>query len=173
MTPGGIINYLDHPGISNAISNLIFDHMTGGRTFVIALIAHDGMKPEMVHFVQENKHLLAKAKIVATGTTGGHIQNIGLEVDRLLSGPKGGDAQIASRIADAAVTNLGCYKRSAFIVPRVGHVNTPVGVPEVDQSRVELGITEHSLEALERSPRYKRRSLDLAERRFNGFGQAS
>ena len=77
--------------------------MTGGKTFVIALIAHDGMKPEMVHFVQENKHLLGTAKIVATGTTGGHIQNIGLEVDRLLSGPKGGDAQIASRIAEGKI----------------------------------------------------------------------
>lgn len=70
------------------------------KQFVIALIAHDGMKPEMVQFVQENKHLLSRIKLVATGTTGGHVENAGLAVERLMSGPKGGDAQIASRIAE-------------------------------------------------------------------------
>lgn len=65
----------------------------------IALIAHDGKKPEMVSFVVKNKQFLENTKIYATGTTGGHIEKEGFEVVRLLSGPLGGDAQIAAMIA--------------------------------------------------------------------------
>ncbi|NNF35891.1 MAG: methylglyoxal synthase [Saprospiraceae bacterium] len=65
----------------------------------IALIAHDGKKPEMVSFVNSNKEFLKKATIYATGTTGGHIEKEGYNVTKLLSGPKGGDAQIAAMLA--------------------------------------------------------------------------
>lgn len=65
----------------------------------IALIAHDGKKPEMVSFVVKNKEFLHNVKIYATGTTGSHIEKEGFEVEKLLSGPKGGDAQIAALIA--------------------------------------------------------------------------
>ncbi|MBK9734310.1 MAG: methylglyoxal synthase [Saprospiraceae bacterium] len=65
----------------------------------IGLIAHDGKKPEMVSFVVANKAFLGKTKIYATGTTGGHIAKEGFDVECLLSGPKGGDAQIAALLA--------------------------------------------------------------------------
>jgi methylglyoxal synthase len=65
----------------------------------IALIAHDGKKPEMVSFVMKNRELLEGAHLYATGTTGSHIEKAGLEVTKFLSGPKGGDAQIAALIA--------------------------------------------------------------------------
>lgn len=65
----------------------------------IALIAHDGKKPEMVSFVMRNKEFLSKTKIFATGTTGSHIEKEGFDVVKLLSGPKGGDAQIAAMLA--------------------------------------------------------------------------
>jgi len=65
----------------------------------IALIAHDGKKPEMVSFVVGHKELLLRAKIYATGTTGTHIEKEGFEVVKLLSGPLGGDAQIAALLA--------------------------------------------------------------------------
>lgn len=65
----------------------------------IALIAHDGKKPEMVSFVLRNKDFLKSAKLYATGTTGSHIEREGIDVEKLLSGPKGGDAQIAALIA--------------------------------------------------------------------------
>ena len=69
------------------------------RIINIGLIAHDGKKPEMVSFVVANKEFLLNTKIYATGTTGGHIQKQGFEVECLLSGPKGGDAQIAALLA--------------------------------------------------------------------------
>ncbi len=68
----------------------------------IALISHDGKKPEMVRFIMEHKtELLQKnIKIIATGTTGKYIQETGLKVNRMLSGPFGGDAQIGARVAE-------------------------------------------------------------------------
>jgi len=69
----------------------------------IALIAHDGKKPEMVAFVQEHKAFLMHTDIFATGTTGKHIENAGFKVQKFLSGPKGGDAQIAAKVADGTV----------------------------------------------------------------------
>ena len=65
----------------------------------IALIAHDGKKPEMVRFVLQNKDKLQQASLFATGTTGSHIEQAGIHVIRLLSGPQGGDAQIAAMVA--------------------------------------------------------------------------
>lgn len=69
----------------------------------IGLIAHDGKKPEMVSFVVSNKAFLSKTKIFATGTTGGHIAKEGFDVECLLSGPKGGDAQIAPLLATGLI----------------------------------------------------------------------
>ncbi|WP_373523231.1 methylglyoxal synthase [Aquiflexum sp.] len=67
----------------------------------IALIAHDGKKADMVHFLSGYKKELHHANIdlVATGTTGLHIERAGFKVQKLLSGPMGGDAQIASMAA--------------------------------------------------------------------------
>jgi len=66
----------------------------------VAIIAHDGKKPEMVQFLLENKSVLSKATLIATGTTGAHAERTGLEVLKMLSGPKGGDAQIAAMAAE-------------------------------------------------------------------------
>lgn len=67
----------------------------------IALIAHNGKKPDMVRFVMEHAQVLKalKANLVATGTTGKFIEDTGLKVTKLLSGPMGGDAEIAARVA--------------------------------------------------------------------------
>jgi methylglyoxal synthase len=70
----------------------------------IALIAHDGKKADMVAFATFNRDKLRDFNLIATGTTGGLlIEKVGLEIERLLSGPYGGDAQIASRVAQGKV----------------------------------------------------------------------
>lgn len=71
----------------------------------IAIIAHDGKKAEMVAFIRDHFALLEQRKIrlIATGTTGAHLQRAGLKVELMLSGPMGGDAQIASRIVERQV----------------------------------------------------------------------
>ena len=66
----------------------------------IALIAHDKKKELMVQFCIAYSGILSQHSLYATGTTGKMIiENTGLSVYRFLSGPQGGDQQIASRIA--------------------------------------------------------------------------
>ena len=65
----------------------------------IALIAHDGKKSDMVSFVLNNIDFLKRFTLFATGTTGSKIEEEGLLIKRLLSGPLGGDAQIAAMVA--------------------------------------------------------------------------
>ncbi|MGD1848795.1 MAG: methylglyoxal synthase [Salibacteraceae bacterium] len=71
----------------------------------IAIIAHDGKKAEMVNFLLTNLDLLKQSDIelVATGTTGSHVAEAGLKVEKVLSGPLGGDAQIATQVANNEV----------------------------------------------------------------------
>ena len=72
---------------------------------VIAIIAHDGKKPEMVSFIRDHYELFKRKDIdlVATGTTGSHVAKAGFQVEVFKSGPMGGDAQIASRIVEGKV----------------------------------------------------------------------
>lgn len=76
------------------------------QTMKIAVIAHDGKKAEMVAFLNRHMDFLTSMglEIVATGTTGKHAQDAGLKVERLLSGPLGGDAQIAALVAEHKVS---------------------------------------------------------------------
>ena len=70
----------------------------------LALIAHDGKKADMVAFVMEYRERLAEFDLVATATTGTLIEEkTGLTVKQMLSGPLGGDAQIAAEVATGRV----------------------------------------------------------------------
>ncbi|MDR2283312.1 MAG: methylglyoxal synthase [Sphingobacterium sp.] len=72
----------------------------------IALIAHDGKKAEMVAFVKDHIESLKKANLIATGTTGSYVKQTGLQVELKLSGPKGGDAQIAALAAEGKIDGI-------------------------------------------------------------------
>jgi methylglyoxal synthase len=87
----------------------------------IALIAHDRKKPTMVALVQQHRALLARCDLIATGTTGSQVADAtGLPVTCLLSGPLGGDAQIAARVAQREVAAV------VFLVdPLYAHPHEP------------------------------------------------
>lgn len=71
---------------------------------MLALIAHDGKKADMVAFATFNREKLAGYRIVATATTGRLLrEKVGLEVEQCRSGPLGGDVQIAARVASGEV----------------------------------------------------------------------
>ena len=73
------------------------DSMTRPR---IALIAHDHKKDSMVLLAREFAPFLPAAICCATGTTGSRlIAEVGLTVERMLSGPLGGDLQIGARLS--------------------------------------------------------------------------
>lgn len=66
----------------------------------IALIAHDAKKELMVQFCIAYCGVLSRHKLCATGTTGKLVSEAtGLQIQRFLGGPQGGDQQIAARIA--------------------------------------------------------------------------
>lgn len=67
----------------------------------IALVAHDNKKNDLIDWAKYNRALLANHKIYATGTTGEILeQELGFAVNKLQSGPLGGDQQIGAKIAD-------------------------------------------------------------------------
>src|SRR5690625_1780472 len=67
----------------------------------IALIAHDHKKQEMIDWVNHNKQILSGHELYGTGTTGKMIEEAtGLAINRLRSGPMGGDLQMGALIAD-------------------------------------------------------------------------
>jgi methylglyoxal synthase len=70
----------------------------------IALIAHDGKKQELVHWVNKHKDILKDHYLCGTGTTARIItEETGLPVKGYNSGPLGGDQQIGSRIVEGNV----------------------------------------------------------------------
>jgi len=67
----------------------------------IALIAHDHKKEELVNWVKNHSDKLSKHKLIATGTTGSLIEQylMNVSIERVMSGPLGGDQQLGSMIA--------------------------------------------------------------------------
>lgn len=72
----------------------------------LALIAHDNKKADMVSFVMKRLSFFKKdhVELVATGTTGNLIEDAGLKVERVESGPYGGDAQIAAMVTKGEIS---------------------------------------------------------------------
>lgn len=66
----------------------------------IALIAHDGKKAQLVSFTRDNLNKLSAYRLIGTGNSGRLVQSAGLKIQRKLSGPLGGDAQIATEVAN-------------------------------------------------------------------------
>jgi methylglyoxal synthase len=74
----------------------------------LALIAHDGKKASMVAFVMKRMDFFKRkdVELVGTGTTGTMIQNAGLKVDLVASGPMGGDAEIGAMVTRGEVNGV-------------------------------------------------------------------
>lgn len=71
---------------------------------LLALVAHDGKKDEMVALARAHVGLLRRLRLVATSTTGGLLHDeVGLDVERVASGPMGGDLQIGARIVEETI----------------------------------------------------------------------
>jgi methylglyoxal synthase len=84
----------------------------------IALIAHDNKKADMVAFILKRLEFFSQVSLFATGTTGKHVQNAGLKVKLMKSGPQGGDAQIASMLVNGEIDAV-----FFFIDPLTSHAH--------------------------------------------------
>ncbi|MEQ9443600.1 MAG: methylglyoxal synthase [Cyclobacteriaceae bacterium] len=77
----------------------------------VALVAHDNKKPDLLDWVRKHIDLMVNYQLFATGTTGTYLEegtkDIGaLQIQKLLSGPLGGDQQIGAKIAEGNIDFL-------------------------------------------------------------------
>ena len=71
---------------------------------VIALIAHDGKKDEIVRWAVANKDKLKNYELCGTGRTAQRVaEAAGLQVTGFLAGPLGGDQQIGAHVAEGKI----------------------------------------------------------------------
>jgi methylglyoxal synthase len=81
---------------------------------IIALVAHDNMKQDLVEWAEFNYHTLLRHRLVCTGTTGALIDEAirgkaadelpsDFHITLLKSGPLGGDQQLGALIAEGRV----------------------------------------------------------------------
>lgn len=70
----------------------------------IALIAHDGKKPDLLDWCEQNKDILRQHFLCGTGTTARMITDrTGLPVKGYNSGPLGGDQQVGAKIVEGQI----------------------------------------------------------------------
>jgi methylglyoxal synthase len=70
----------------------------------IALIAHDGKKPELIKWCKDNRDILKNHFLCGTGTTAKMITDATeLPVKGYNSGPLGGDLQIGAKIVEGKI----------------------------------------------------------------------
>lgn len=114
----------------------------------IAVIAHDGKKADMVQFLNRNSSVLKKEniKIIATGTTGSKAEAAGFKVKKMLSGPQGGDAQIAGRVAEGKTKLVLFFKDPLSSHPHEADVNMLIRVCDVHN--VPLATNEATAQLL-------------------------
>ena len=98
----------------------------------IALIAHDRMKDRMVELAREFAATLSLHHLLATGTTGRRLQQeVGLEVECLLSGPLGGDLQIGARLSMGLVQAVVFLRDPMTAQPHEPDINALVRACDV------------------------------------------
>jgi len=98
----------------------------------LALIAHDKKKADLIAFAKDHRELLSRFPIIATGTTGKMLeQKAGLEVERVQSGPLGGDLQIGARIAEDRIVAVIFFRDPLTAQPHEPDVSALMRICDV------------------------------------------
>jgi methylglyoxal synthase len=67
----------------------------------IALVAHTNKKPDLLEWAKYNRNVLARHELYSTATTGTMLElALGVQVNKVRSGPLGGDQQIGAKITE-------------------------------------------------------------------------
>src|SRR5215470_14066780 len=73
----------------------------------IALVAHTNKKLDLLDWARFNRALLEQHELYSTATTGKMLeQDLGLQINKLRSGPLGGDQQIGAKISEGSLDLL-------------------------------------------------------------------
>src|ERR687891_2160881 len=76
----------------------------GGGEAVVALVAHDEKKDDLIRLARQYRTTLARLHLIATSHTGSQLaEALDVSVECVRSGPEGGDIQIGARIVAGEV----------------------------------------------------------------------
>ena len=102
----------------------------------------------MIKFLIKNSAVLKNKDInlIGTGTTGGKAEAAGFTTRRMLSGPLGGDAQIASRVAEGKTKMVFFFKDPLSSHPHEADINMLIRVCDVHN--VPLATNEATAQLL-------------------------
>ncbi|MGX7077308.1 methylglyoxal synthase [Globicatella sp. HMSC072A10] len=117
----------------------------------IALIAHDQKKPIMIELTKKYLDVLSQHTIYTTGTTGKVInEKTGLVVNRLNSGPLGGDQQIGAMISEQKIELVIFLRDPLAAQPHEPDVNALIRLCDVYNIPLatNIGTAEVLLNAL-------------------------
>ena len=130
----------------------------------IALIAHDKKKQDMTSLALKYKEVLSKHDLYATGTTGTLIMGeTGLAINRMKSGPVGGDQQIESMIACSELDLVIFLRDPLTAQPHEPDVSALLRLCDVVNIPLatNLSSAEIMLNALGRNEIINRKKVDL------------
>ena len=100
----------------------------------VALIAHDQKKLDLAMFVNQHAALLGRFQLIATGTTGKILaEKTGLTIERVQSGPLGGDLQVGALIADHKVAAVLFFRDPLTAQPHEPDVAALLRICDVHQ----------------------------------------
>lgn len=89
------------------VAGMVYKTITMPVRKRIALVAHDAQKANLLDWVKFNRGTLSQHELWATGTTGTMLEPvIGVPINKLYSGPLGGDQQVGALIVEGKVDFL-------------------------------------------------------------------
>lgn len=107
----------------------------------IALIAHDKKKNDIIQLAIKYVDVLAEHVLYATGTTGALIMGeTGLKINRMKSGPLGGDQQIGSMIAESQLDLVIFLRDPLTSQPHEPDVNALLRLCDVTNTPLSTNI---------------------------------
>lgn len=121
----------------------------------MALIAHDRMKLDLAMFARDHADVLGRFELIATGTTGKVlIEKTGLTVERLRSGPDGGDLQVGARVAEGRVLAVIFFRDPLTAQPHEPDVSALLRICDVHHVPLatNLGTAQAVVAWLEERP---------------------
>ena len=78
-------------------------HPAGTLRVTVGILAHDAKKDEVCLFARAQRHLLDRVCLMAPEDTAMALEEVGLEVEMLLSGSRGGDLQLGAAVVEGRV----------------------------------------------------------------------
>lgn len=114
---------------------------------MIALIAHDKKKSDMVNFVQTHMEYFWKTLAVATGSTGALLnRELNLNLELVAHGPEGGDLMIGARVAQGEIHAVIFFRDPLTAQPHEPDVSALMRVCDVHN--VPLATNPATAEAI-------------------------